>query len=182
MKETEQTLLDQIKNDVAKDHEYSDFRQIFPDLQDFEHYSLIITEIAERYYQAKAQASCEADNKPDFEQIASFRSDITDHSMFLGFRSGCEHVWNTHVVPLQKELAHEVNQREEYFEDAQILLDDKKKLESEIKALREEMSDKSKTCADLTILLSKEMEKVNKLMEEIERLKSEVLKEKFPEN
>lgn len=43
------TALEKIKNEVAKDHEYTDFKGVFPDQQDFDHYSLIINEIAIRY-------------------------------------------------------------------------------------------------------------------------------------
>lgn len=40
-------LLEQIKDEVAKDHEYIDFKHIFE--PDHDHYSAIINEIAERY-------------------------------------------------------------------------------------------------------------------------------------
>ena len=61
MKETEQTLLDQIKNDVAKEKGFPlGWIELEVDYQGYSQYDECWIIVCERYYQAKAKASCEA--------------------------------------------------------------------------------------------------------------------------
>lgn len=119
-------------------------------------------------------------NKPDFEALASNQSDIVDHDAFVGFVSGCEHVWNTYVVPLQERLTLEKESNHLLHQamtsaESRGVQKGREEMESENKALREEQERCLKALEQLA--------NYNKnLLEEIDRLKSEVLKEKFPEN
>lgn len=70
MKETEQTLLEKIKDDVAASYGWADFAELHRD--NAEQYDLrmssIVDDIANRYATAKAQASCEATLKKASEK------------------------------------------------------------------------------------------------------------------
>lgn len=98
-------------------------------------------------------------DKPDFEALLrQIGGGVISKSVVINL---CEHVWNTHVVPLQEKA--------KYWE--------------------QQYADLGKTAADHLEYANKKrlqnetLESDNKaLREEIERLKAEVLKKKFPEN
>lgn len=92
------------------------------------------------------------ENKPDFEQSSKefvFTRDLgidEQETAFLSYVAGCEHVWNTHVVPLQEKAKYWEQQYADLGKTAADHLEyaNKKRLqnetlESENKALREEI-------------------------------------------
>lgn len=133
MKETEQTLLDKIKEDVAaemgwmrwdripssftKEEMWDKVCERYATAKSSEITKKLFDEPGRLFTQSEVQASCEAtpvsapseSQKPDFEKLAKEFSythalvDSDDHTTaLLAYRAGCEHVWNTHVVPLQE--------------------------------------------------------------------------------
>lgn len=135
-----------------------------------------------------------SNNKPYFKEIANkiypLRNNNYDfsHSHTKAFVKGCEHVWNTHVVPLQEWKDEATAKLIEVAQACSIL-------ESENKALKEENTRlttkfiEEEHAADhpnenLSYWQYQQFTRaaITKLKEEIERLKVEVLKEKFPEN
>lgn len=98
MKETEQTLLDKIKEGLAKENGSEDWHTYDKKIRYTPVYSLVWMQVCERYAEAKAKASCEAtlkkasDNakfkhvydysleKPQYEKTVIEKSSITDPS------------------------------------------------------------------------------------------------------
>lgn len=127
------------------------------------------------------------ENKPDFESMLKKNAfkihplDTEKAAVSIDHADWCfEHVWSTYVVPLQERLTLEKESNDLLHQamrsaESRGVQKGREEMESENKALREEQERCLKALEQLA--------NYNKnLLEEIDRLKSEVLKEKFPEN
>lgn len=82
--------------------------------------------------------------KPDFKVESLKAGHVINKDAYNAFTAGCEHVWNTYVVPLQERLNLE-KESNHLLHGAMVSAESRgakkgrEEMESEIKALREEI-------------------------------------------